>query len=454
MSELPGRPNIDQLRRQARELLRAAADGEPAALARVRAVSQRVSLSAAQLVVAREHGFASWPALRAEVERRLAELPAGEGEAGQAEASWSFGGASPIVTAAGMLHLGVLVAGPGHAVLDASLMPSADIRLGLAVPRADSGAGEARGNAVTALAEAISAVAVADDQGTTYALHVEQISDGPVHRGYERGLVSLRLLVDPVPARARGWLELRGQDGSATRLMPSAHPHTRVNRLTLMPDSPAGRELSERALWLIGLQFMGAGQDDVERECSAVLGRAAEIQRSGGPGAAGDLPGQLARLCAVLTGHGPADGLPRGWSSIIDAADRTDGALQHLDLSVPFPHVDGTVVRVHSLVSEPGIWRVYLRAEPGWWTYSADRDRKWAVMSVAAEDDLGGMYLSQFDGSRGGGDHEEVTLRFLPRLNPLARGLTLTFSGAAEQLTLELQLPGPHEQRHPQVSRS
>jgi hypothetical protein len=442
VSELPGRPNIDQLRRQARELLRAAADGEPAALARIRAVSQRVSLSAAQLAVAREHGFASWPALHAEVERRLAELPAGEGEAGQAEASWSFGGASPIETAAGMLYPGVLVAGPGHAVLDASLMPSGETRQRLAVPPAANSSRKDRTNAMMDLVEAlIRGAALTDDQGMTYALHVEQISDGAVHRGHERGLVSLRLVVDPVPARERGWLELRGQDGSATRLMPSAHPHTRVNRLTLMPDSPAGRELSERALWLIGLQFTGAGQDDVERECSAALARAAELQQYGGAGAAGDLPGQLARLCAVLTGHGPADGLPRGWSSIIDAADRTDGALQHLDLSVPFPHVDGTVVRVHSLVSEPGLWRVYLRAEPGWWTYSADRDRKWAVMSVAAEDDLGGMYLSQFDGSRGRGDHEELTLRFLPRLNPLARALTLTFSGAAEQVTVELQLP-------------
>ena len=101
MSELPGRPDIDQLRRQARELLRAAADGEPAALARVRAFSERVSLSAAQLAVAREYGFASWPALHAEVERRLAELPPGEGEAGRAETGWSSGDGSPIETVAG-----------------------------------------------------------------------------------------------------------------------------------------------------------------------------------------------------------------------------------------------------------------------------------------------------------------------------------------------------------------
>ena len=99
------------------------------------------------------------------------------------------------------------------------------------------------------------------------------------------------------------------------------------------------------------------------------------------------------------------------------------------------------MVRVDSLISEPGTWRVYLRAEPGWWSYSADGHRKWPVVSVVAEDDLGGMYLSQFDGSHSHGDHEELTLRFLPRLNPLARALTLTFSGAGEQVTLELQLP-------------
>ena len=61
-------------------------------------------------------------------------------------------------------------------------------------------------------------------------------------------------------------------------------------------------------------------------------------------------------------------------------------------------------------------------------------------MSVHAEDDLGGMYLSQFGGSVGDVEHEELTLRFLPRLNPLARALTLRFSGSGEQVTLELRL--------------
>jgi hypothetical protein len=62
-------------------------------------------------------------------------------------------------------------------------------------------------------------------------------------------------------------------------------------------------------------------------------------------------------------------------------------------------------------------------------------------VAVHAEDDLGGMYLSQFDGSSGHGDHEELTLRFLARLNSLARTLTLTFRRATEPVTIELRLP-------------
>jgi hypothetical protein len=70
MSQLPDRPDLDQLRRQARELQRAAAGGDPAALRRVQQVSAKTTLSAAQLAMAREYGFASWDKLKDEAERR------------------------------------------------------------------------------------------------------------------------------------------------------------------------------------------------------------------------------------------------------------------------------------------------------------------------------------------------------------------------------------------------
>ena len=70
MPGLPDRPDLDQLRRQARELLRAAVSGDPAAVARIRVISERMTLSTAQQALAREYGCLNWAALRAEVERR------------------------------------------------------------------------------------------------------------------------------------------------------------------------------------------------------------------------------------------------------------------------------------------------------------------------------------------------------------------------------------------------
>ncbi|MBN9619039.1 MAG: ankyrin repeat domain-containing protein, partial [Actinobacteria bacterium] len=70
MSDLPARPNLDQLRHQAKDLLHAAQQGDAEALSRVVAVAGSVRLSAAQLAVAREYGFSSWAALKLEVERR------------------------------------------------------------------------------------------------------------------------------------------------------------------------------------------------------------------------------------------------------------------------------------------------------------------------------------------------------------------------------------------------
>ncbi len=70
MADLPVRPDLGQLRHQAKDLLRAAQGGDPDAVARMNAVSGRLILSSAQLALAREYGFASWVKLRLEVERR------------------------------------------------------------------------------------------------------------------------------------------------------------------------------------------------------------------------------------------------------------------------------------------------------------------------------------------------------------------------------------------------
>jgi hypothetical protein len=65
---LPDDPSLENLRNRARTLQRAVRAGDPAALQRVgrfaRVPADTFPLSLAQLVIAREHGFASWPRLK------------------------------------------------------------------------------------------------------------------------------------------------------------------------------------------------------------------------------------------------------------------------------------------------------------------------------------------------------------------------------------------------------
>jgi len=83
---LPARPDLEQLRKQAKDLLKSHKSGNPEALRRFQEnhpdfsaaplpaiQAAAVSLAEAQLVLAREHGFASWPKLKEHVESILLE---------------------------------------------------------------------------------------------------------------------------------------------------------------------------------------------------------------------------------------------------------------------------------------------------------------------------------------------------------------------------------------------
>ena len=69
--ELPARPDLDHLKREAKGLHRDFVTGDPAAVARVHAVlgeRAELKLTEAQRVIAREHGFRTWSELRTRVE--------------------------------------------------------------------------------------------------------------------------------------------------------------------------------------------------------------------------------------------------------------------------------------------------------------------------------------------------------------------------------------------------
>lgn len=64
---LPDNPNLDYLKREAKDLLAALRETEPTA-----------TLSAAQTALAEQYGFRTWADLKAEVDRRRADVPAGD----------------------------------------------------------------------------------------------------------------------------------------------------------------------------------------------------------------------------------------------------------------------------------------------------------------------------------------------------------------------------------------
>src|SRR5262245_24470268 len=72
---LPARPSLESLRKQAKKLARDIAAGDAGALARARAhlpqLDPPLTQRNAQLVIAREYGYAGWQDLTAEVNKRL-----------------------------------------------------------------------------------------------------------------------------------------------------------------------------------------------------------------------------------------------------------------------------------------------------------------------------------------------------------------------------------------------
>jgi hypothetical protein len=386
MSGLRDRPDLDQLRRQARELLRAARNGEPHAVGRLGAVSPQLTLSAAQLAVAREYGFQSWAALKAEVARRRSLATP--------EDRWSFGGATVLHTPAGVLLPEILIAGASQAILYGSLTLSGDSPLAAAVPRRrvpapgallarlvsrrNTRAARDRRAAASAATAGMRAlfrdVTLVDDRGTQYALRGGGTS-GKI--GAPNRLVHLR--VDPVPGREIGWIDLHGQDGTTTRLLPSPRAAARSGQI-----------------------------------------RPAQVTAAGPSGMPGEPP-------------------------------RADGPRLNRDVGVTLPAVDGVSIHLDTLISLPGSWLLYLCARPQWWNYGPAGRLAEDPFSVRGEDDRGGSYVGGYarntlvltpeeSARESGGGRVELALEFLPRLDPLARAIKLTFQGADEEITVDLEI--------------
>src|SRR5260370_24533478 len=86
---LPEQPNLEQLKKQAKDLLRAIRANSPEALKRIGAADLKTfALHSAQRVIAKENGFESWEALKREVEQNRAMIKPPELETDRGRKVW------------------------------------------------------------------------------------------------------------------------------------------------------------------------------------------------------------------------------------------------------------------------------------------------------------------------------------------------------------------------------
>ncbi len=205
MPELPSQPNLDHLRHQARRLLRDAQAGDPGALERMGAWSARLTLSAAQLAIAREYGWRSWDALRHYVEtlasiaeRRHSPPTAMDHEPSSGVPSGVWRGEGEVVLRGGTLRPGTLIGWGSHGLLAAELESSLLARQ---------------------LQGALDDVVVTDDLGTGYGrCQIRMISNGRRLSEELNAPIDLEVTIEPAPPARAGWIELLGIDESSCRL--------------------------------------------------------------------------------------------------------------------------------------------------------------------------------------------------------------------------------------------
>jgi hypothetical protein len=287
-------------------------------------------------------------------------------------------------------------------------------------------------------------IAIVDDQGRPYYL-----ARGATRTPPGIPWIDFEFPVDPVPGPDARWLDLTGRSGTTTRLLPSARATARAGAVTPVTGSLAERDLA-RDVRLITYIWLGTPAEHREtyalEACASLPARTAQARQEGT--LASGLPDETTRLCAALAGEGPVDGLPAPWAGMLAAVDQFDGPRHHLAIGLTVPPVESATIQLDALTCASHCWRLHLRAA-GQWPVEVRRDGtgnlqgKWRNMQFSADDDRGNAYIGNAGAfSSGDGTIEKSTVEFRPRLDPLARRLTLTFTGPADQVTIDLVL-GP-----------
>jgi ankyrin repeat protein len=236
---LSGRPDLDQLKRQAKDLLKAYTGGDAAAIAEVDAHyhgarASSFALHDAQLVIARAYGFDSWPKLKAFVDGVTVERLADAIRAGDIAAVTAMLDARPELVNVDRaendehkpLHVAVLHRQP--AIVRLLMQRGADARRGIWPHR-----------------DATGALTIAEERGETAIAEI--IRDQERHRGTPAAALGDRRLAELVAAFEAG-------DEDVVMSIVEGHPEfvgvSSADGFTPLHWA-AARGLSRLAAWLL-----------------------------------------------------------------------------------------------------------------------------------------------------------------------------------------------------------
>jgi hypothetical protein len=279
---------------------------------------------------------------------------------------------------------------------------------------------------------------IVDDLGRRYewknsGSHYRRLDDGTIH-------VFVDLFIEPVPARSVQWFELRNNTGSTVCLEPASRPLIHVKLIAAGPMPVIEREIVERLHALIMSKLMrkrgGSYVDDLCKELESLV---AERTQSGELPKGGQLENDVTLLCTALTQQPQNIVLPPTLARFLDAAALSDGAPLNYSFELQLPTIDGVTLLLDTLISGSEGWRIYLLADPGW-SFQEVEGRGMHTSIIHASDNRGGRYLAHTSPRFRDECHDEIVVRFQPRLDPLAEALQLVVSGEREEVLVDIVL--------------
>jgi len=288
--------------------------------------------------------------------------------------------------------------------------------------------------------DALTAISAVDDRGATYQAHFSGGGGGGEWDG--------QIHLSPTPPPGVRWLDMALPGASAVRVRLDVTPTDLQITTEPVATSTMDRFLDAEAIQLLCREptELDWESDDEDRDLLPPLQIAGHLVAAGVLGTDSPSLGRLAaaavrlgtQLPDPLAAIEPAD-LPASWLSLLSRSGCTDGPTGAIPVAAVLPEADGVQCVIVELVSDSESATMQVRAR-GWSEprrpFSVRSDQIW----WSVQDDLGGGYVVGEGSSSWDNGEADLGLEIRPAINPQARALDITQTGATTQVTVTVPL--------------